>query len=145
MQRVLIGAGLLVAATVAASAQTAAPDGPPKPLLENAQIKVIEMRWRPGARTEAVNRPNSFVYALTDGTLVFVPPGRTPYEMSFRAGEALWLPSQTTALVNEGGKEIRALVVELKEKAPAAAAKPKRKAASASAGKPAAKKGKPKP
>jgi hypothetical protein len=141
MQKVFLSIGLLVAANAIASAQTAAnaPNGAPKPLLENAQIKVIEMRWKPGVRGEPANRPNSFVYALTDGTLVFVPPGRTPYEMSFRAGEALWLPSQTTALVNEGSKEIRALIVELKEKPPAAA-KPRRQPASA-----AAKKGKPKP
>jgi hypothetical protein len=73
--------------------------------------------------------------------------------MSFQAGEALWLPSQTTALANEGSKEIRALVVEIKEKAPTARrAAPKSKAAgkpakteASSTAKPAAKSGKDKP
>ena len=38
--------------------------------------------------------------------------------MSFRAGEALWLPSQLAATSNETDKEIRALVVEIKAKPP---------------------------
>ena len=38
--------------------------------------------------------------------------------MSFRAGEALWIPSQLAATSNETDKEIRALVVEIKEKPP---------------------------
>ena len=97
-------------------AQSNVPAPEIKELLDNVQIKVMEMRLKPGARTTSDNRPNSFVYSLTDGTLVFVPPGRTSYEMSFRAGEALWLPAQATALANEGDKEIRALVVEIKEK-----------------------------
>ncbi len=36
--------------------------------------------------------------------------------MSFRAGEALWIPSQLAATSNETDKEIRALVVEIKQK-----------------------------
>ena len=56
--------------------------------------------------------------ALTDGTIVFTHPGKTPFEMSFRAGEALWLPSQLAATSNETDKEIRALVVEIKAKPP---------------------------
>ncbi|MBZ0147730.1 MAG: hypothetical protein K8F62_09345, partial [Pseudorhodoplanes sp.] len=38
--------------------------------------------------------------------------------MSFRAGEALWLPSQLAATSNETDKEIRALVVGIKAKPP---------------------------
>ena len=99
-------------------AQSNAPAPEIKELLDNVQIKVMEMRLKPGARTTSDNRPNSFVYSLTDGTLVFVPPGRTSYEMSFRAGEALWLPAQTAITANETAKEIRALVVEIKAPPP---------------------------
>lgn len=127
MRGFIVGLACLVLGTTAAAAQTPSADQEPKPLLDNPQIRVFEMRLKPGARTSSDNRPNTFVYSLTDGTLVFVPPGRTPYEMSFRAGEALWLPAQATALANEGDKEIRALVVEIKEK-PASVAK-SRKAA----------------
>ena len=75
------------------------------------------MRFKPGAKTPASAHPSSFAYALTDGALVFAPPGRTPYELTFKAGEALWLP-QSTAAANETNQEVRVLVVELKARAP---------------------------
>lgn len=127
MRGFIAGLACLFLGTSAATAQTPSADQVSKALLENPQIRVFEMRLKPGARTSSENRPNTFVYSLTDGTLVFVPPGRTPYEMSFRAGEALWLPAQATALANEGDKEIRALVVEIKEK-PAPVARPRKAA-----------------
>lgn len=104
---------------------TAAQAQAPKPsnvetaaaLLENDQVRVREMRFKPGAKTPASAHPSSFAYALTDGALVFAPPGRTPYELTFKAGEALWLP-QSTAAANETNQEVRVLVVELKARAP---------------------------
>ena len=101
--------------------QTAAPGG--KPLLENEQIRVRELRLAPGAKQPAAPHPNTFLYALTDGGLVFTPPGRTAYELSFKAGEALWIPAQETATSNEGDKEVRALMVEVKARLPAAGKK----------------------
>jgi quercetin dioxygenase-like cupin family protein len=86
-----------------------------KTLLQNERVRVMEVSFKPGAKTSAVSQPNRFLYALTDGALVFAPPGRTPYELSFKAGEAIWLPSQPMATENDSGKEVRALVVEFKE------------------------------
>ena len=90
-------------------------------LIENEQVSVKEMRLRPGAKIPPATYPNSFVYGLTDGSIVYTPPGRTGFEISFRAGEAVWIPSQLTATANETDKEIRALVVEIKAKPPVAA------------------------
>jgi hypothetical protein len=95
----------------------------PKSLLENEQIRVREIRMAPGAKQPSAAHPNTFLYALTDGSIVFTPPGRKGYELTFKAGEALWLPSQETATSNEGDKEVRALLVEIKGRAPAAAKK----------------------
>ena len=97
-------------------------------LLNNDQIRVKEIRLPPRSKNEPVTFPNSFVYGLTDGTIVFTHPGRTPFEMSFRAGEAMWLPSQLAATSNDTDKEIRALVVEIKAKPPVAPRKGKTKA-----------------
>jgi hypothetical protein len=129
MNRIIPIACALMLLPIAAAAQTArnANPEPPKTLLENSQIKVRELRMRPGEKSGAQNYPNSFVYGLTDGELVFAPSGRTPYELSFKAGEALWLPAQASAVSNESGKEVRALVVEIKEKAPAIKTKGKGK------------------
>jgi quercetin dioxygenase-like cupin family protein len=116
----LLTALALMAMIAAAQAQATKPaDGETATaLLENEQIRVKEMRFKPGARTPAGSYPNSFVYALTDGALVFAPPGRTPYELTFKAGEALWLPAQSTTTANETNQEIRVLVVEIKARAP---------------------------
>lgn len=97
-------------------------------LLDNEQVKVKELRLAPRSKIGPAAYPNSFVYPLTDGTIVFTHPGKTPFEMSFRAGEALWLPSQLAATSNETDKEIRALVVEIKAKPPVTPRKGKAKA-----------------
>ena len=98
-----------------ASAQNA-PEVVSRQLLDNADVRVLDMRLSPGARTGTLSHPNRFIYALTDGTLVFTPPGKTSYELSFQAGEVLWLPAQATATANEGTKEVHVVVVELKRK-----------------------------
>jgi quercetin dioxygenase-like cupin family protein len=85
-----------------------------KSLLENEQMRVVEIRFKPGAKTATLSHPNRFVYALTDGALVFSPPGKTPYELSFKSGEALWLPAESTATENDSDKDVRTLVVEMK-------------------------------
>jgi hypothetical protein len=120
-------AGLFLIAP--ASAQQSRPvEEISRSLLDNEQIKVKELRLRPGSKIAPTTYPNSFVYPLTDGTIVFTHPGKTPFEMSFRAGEALWLPSQLAATSNETDKEIRALVVEIKQKPPGGRAKGKARA-----------------
>jgi hypothetical protein len=115
---------LALALTILPLSSGVAQNAAPKSLLENEQIKVREIRLAPGEKQPAVQRPNTFLYALTDGSIVFTPPGRKGYELTFRAGEALWLPSQETATSNESDKEVRALVVEIKAR-PAATSKGK--------------------
>lgn len=127
MKRFLIGAFLLAMLNpaVAQNARPAEPENGPR-LLENEQIKVRELRLKAGAKTASQSFPNTFLYALTDGAVVFAPPGRTPYELTFKTGEALWLSAQQAAMANETGKDIRALLVEIKQR-PVAAAKGKAK------------------
>ena len=121
-----IGIGLVLPA----SAQQPRPsvEDTSRALLDNEQVKVKELRLRPRSQIGPATYPNSFVYPLTDGTIVFTHPGKTPFEMTFRAGEALWLPSQLAATSNETDKEIRALVVEIKQKPPVTRGKGKARA-----------------
>jgi hypothetical protein len=134
MTRFLVGV-LFLAMLVPAVAQNARPDNGAR-LLENEQIRVRELQLKAGARVPAQNFPNTFLYALTDGALVFVPPGRTPYELTFKTGEALWLSAQEAAMANETGKDIRALLVEIKQR-PVAAGRTKGKTPKAKPAKPA--------
>ena len=108
--------------TVPASAQQSKSEETSRSLLDNEQVRVKELRLRPGAKIGPASNPNSFVYPLTEGTIVIAHPSKTPFEMSFRAGEALWIPSQEAAISNETSKEIRMLVVEIKQRAPVRAA-----------------------
>ena len=80
----------------AAQAQSPAADES-RVVLENEQVRVIEMRFKPGAKFDIPGHPNRFIYGLSDGALLFSPPGKTPYELSFRSGEALWLPAESMA------------------------------------------------
>src|SRR5436190_1820056 len=75
---------------VPAAAQQLKPSGTEtsRSLLENEQVSVKEMRLRPGAKIPPATYPNSFVYGLTDGSIVYTLPGKTPFEITFRAGEA---------------------------------------------------------
>jgi beta-alanine degradation protein BauB len=116
MSRFIITAAALAFWVSAAQAQTSkSPGTDSKPLLENERMRVIEVQFKPGAKTSTLSHPNRFVYALTDGALVFSPPGKTPYELSFKAGEALWLPAEAMVTMNDGDKEVRTLVIELKD------------------------------
>lgn len=118
MSRFIVTAAVLALTIGAAQAQTAkSPGTDSKPLLENERMRVLEMLFKPGSKTSTLSHPNRFVYALTDGSLVFSPPGKTPYELSFKAGEALWLPAEAMVTMNDGDKEVRTLVVEFKESA----------------------------
>ncbi len=116
IQWLLVIGMFLIAPATAQQSKSAAEMS--RSLLDNEQIKVKEIRLPARSKIAPAAYPNSFVYPLTDGTIVFTHPGKTPFEMTFRAGEALWLPSQLAATSNETDKEIRALVVEIKAKPP---------------------------
>jgi hypothetical protein len=109
-------ASALLMTLVAAQAQAPkpSPSEPSKPLLDNERLRVSEMRWRPGAKIGLPNHPDQFAYLLTDATLVFSTPGKTPYQLDLKAGEATLLPAQSTEAENDSDSEVRALVVEIK-------------------------------
>jgi quercetin dioxygenase-like cupin family protein len=125
----LLAACVSFTALAQAQEQKSAP-GAVAPLLENDRVRVFEMHFKPGEKLSARAHTPHLMYMLTDGTLVFSEDGKRPYEMIFRAGEAVWVPAQARAAENGSEKEVRALVVEVKQPpAPAAVAKKaKRKA-----------------
>src|SRR2546421_2032187 len=86
-----------------------------KVLLDTERVRVTEVRVKPGAKFQLKGQPYQFVYMLTDGSLVFAPPGKQAYELMLRAGEVSLLPSQSMTPENDGEKELRAVLVEIKE------------------------------
>jgi quercetin dioxygenase-like cupin family protein len=83
-------------------------------LVENNHMRVLEATLKPGAKVGLHTHPEHLLYVLSDGTLVIKIQGKTPYEMTFKAGDAFLLPAQTRATENSGNKTVRVLVVELK-------------------------------
>ena len=115
-RRRLLALAIFLALPLAAHAQERKPEPEAsKVLLDTERVRVIEMRVKPGAKFELKGHPYQFVYMLTDGSLVFSPPGKQPFELMLRAGEVSLLPSQSTATENDSEKEVRAVVVEIKE------------------------------
>lgn len=89
-------------------------EGVYKKVLENERIRVLEASFKPGAKVGVHSHPDHLLYMLTDGSLTLKPSGRTPYEITFTRGEALWLPAQSRGAENDGEKTVRALIVEFK-------------------------------
>jgi hypothetical protein len=116
MARRLLALAILLVLAFAAQAQERKPEAEAsKVLLDTERVRVTEVRVKPGAKFELKGHPYQFVYMLTDGSLVFSPPGKQSYELMLRAGEVSLLPSQSTSSENDGEKELRALLVEIKE------------------------------
>ena len=116
MPRVVLLAGALL---VALCGYVAAQDKPAgsiyQQILDNDRVRVFQGNFKPGDKLPSRNFPNHLMYALTDGTLIFVPAGRTGYEVNFKAGDALWFPALQRATENDSDKEVRVLVVEMKD------------------------------
>jgi hypothetical protein len=141
MTRFFVGSflGLFLALAAPAVAQNARPPAEGGKLIDNEQIRVRELNLKAGQKLPAQSFPNTFVYGLSGGALVFAPPGRTPYELSFGPGEALWLSAQEAAVQNETDKDIRVLLVEIKQRPPAGTAGKSKARRASGKGKPAAK------
>jgi quercetin dioxygenase-like cupin family protein len=117
----LLAAAVLLSLSHGAAAQTK-PAGSDvvKPVLENSQVRVYQAIFKPGAKLPTRPYPSHLIYMLTGGTLVFVPEGRTGYEMTVKAGEGQWFPAQTRAIENDSDQEVQLLIVEVKQAAVAA-------------------------
>jgi hypothetical protein len=112
---IFIASALLITFVAAQAQGPKLPSSEPaKSLLDNERMRVSEIRVAPGAKIGLPNRPDQFAYLLTDASLVFLTPGKTPYQLDFKAGEATLLPAQSTEAENESDKEVRALLVEIK-------------------------------
>jgi len=118
MLRWLLAVLTVMVLSVAAQAQDRT--GPPeaaKVLLDDERVRVTELRVAPGGRVALEGHSYQFVYMLTDGSLIITPPGKTPFELTLKSGEVSLLPSQSTETHNDGDKEVRAVVVEIKRSA----------------------------
>lgn len=107
---------LLAAAPLLARAQDATVTDPDKYklVLENAQVRVLDYRDRPGERTHEHRHPAFVVIALEPfKRRLQLPDGRTIVR-EFQAGEVMYSDAQTHIGENVGSTPTRVIMVELK-------------------------------
>jgi len=92
-------------------------------VFENERVRVLEYRDRPGDRTNAHHHPDSVLVPIQPFERRVSAGGRTA-EVSLDTGHPRWLGAQEHVGENIGTTDSWALLVELKEPAPAAPAGP---------------------
>ncbi|MFO0985114.1 MAG: hypothetical protein U1E76_25875, partial [Planctomycetota bacterium] len=113
-----------VAVTLAQDAVKIAPDVY-KVTFENDQVRVLEVTLKAGGKVPQHSHPANVVYGLSDGKARFTDKDGKSTDVDMKVGQATWNEAQTHSSENAGTKELKALVVELKDRkdqAPAAEA-----------------------
>jgi quercetin dioxygenase-like cupin family protein len=115
-------AALCLAATIA-SAQDAAKVDPEhyKVEFENARVRILKVHYGPHEKSVMHSHPASVVVYLTDGDTSFTMPGGKVQEFKGKQGETRYTPAMVHLPENMGDAPFEAIVIELKNKKPAAA------------------------
>ncbi len=83
-------------------------------LLDNAQVKVFEKRYPPGAVSPMKKHPRRSIYFLTDAHFVVTAPDGKTSRRDFQAGTAAWGDEEMLAVTNAGSDEIRIVITYVK-------------------------------
>ncbi len=83
-----------------------------KVLLDNDEMRVLEVRIKPGEKEPMHSHPPGVVYALSEAKVKSTSPDGKSEEIAMKTGEARWREATTHAVENIGTTDIRALVVE---------------------------------
>jgi beta-alanine degradation protein BauB len=86
-----------------------------KVLLENDQVRVLEVRIKQGAKSEMHSHPRSVAICLNDQRLKFTFPNGKREDADLKRGQAVWLDGISHAVENAGPEDVSSVVVELKK------------------------------
>ena len=85
-----------------------------KVLLENAQVRVLAVKIKPGEKVPMHSHPASVSYVLSDGKLrITLADGKT-VDKEPKAGAATWSDAVTHAVENTGTSDFSQVQIELK-------------------------------
>ncbi len=86
-------------------------------LMENENVRVMEVRLKPGEKAPMHNHPNSHVvYVKTDSKLKLTFPDGKDNVIDLKAGQSLWLDAGPHEAENVGKTDFDNLVIEVKKK-----------------------------
>ncbi len=86
-----------------------------KVVLENDQVRVLEVRIKQGAKSEMHSHPKSVAICLNDQRLKFTFPNGKTENADLKRGQAVWLDGISHAVENIGTEDVSSVVVELKK------------------------------
>ncbi len=84
-----------------------------KVLLDNEEVRVLDVQAKPGDKLPMHSHPANIVYAISAGKWKTMFPDGTSRDIEAKAGEARWSDAVTHA--NEALTETHVLVIELKQ------------------------------
>ena len=86
-----------------------------KVILNNKQVRIMDVRIKPGEKIPMHSHPNHVIYSFTDGTTKFtLADGKTETATS-KAGQAVSHNAETHTVENVGKNETHSLDIELKK------------------------------
>lgn len=91
-----------------------APNVYKKVILENDQVRVLQVEIAPMDSVPWHSHPDHIVYALTDGKLEITDKGKAPMVAEFKAGDAMYMVATTHMAKNIGDATVKLIVTELK-------------------------------
>jgi quercetin dioxygenase-like cupin family protein len=117
MMKGLLIAFLLLVAVMSAQPQDVVKVSPEthSVLLENAQVRVLDVHVKPGEKVAMHSHPAGILYYLSDAKLRITYPGGKTAERVVKAGTAVWSEAVTHAAENIGATELHEVQTELKE------------------------------
>jgi quercetin dioxygenase-like cupin family protein len=84
-------------------------------VMENEYVRVLDARFKPGAKAVMHSHPNHVIYVITDGRLKITTPDNKSVDVDLKAGQAIWMQAGDHGAENVGKTEAHNLVVELKK------------------------------
>lgn len=86
-----------------------------KVILNNKQVRVIEVRMKPGAKTQMHSHPNHLICAVSGGTVKFTTADGKSQTTTIKPGQAVWHGAETHSVENVGKTELHSFDIELKK------------------------------
>jgi beta-alanine degradation protein BauB len=85
-----------------------------KVLLDNDQVRVLQVEFAPGEVAPWHWHPNHVIYALTGGKLEITDKDKPANVLDIKPGDTMYLPAVTHMAKNIGTTTVKLVVTELK-------------------------------